>query len=355
MSDIPSELDPHENPAGWPAQVIPIIARALTCQFATLTRTGRPVTWPLTPYVNDDRRSVDVSTGLVYPAKAERARHNPNVALLFNDAVGLTLEAPPTVLVLGRAAVRDSDLQANTDRYVKRTFNKLPAAMRQAPWFVMRAQTWYWARIWIEVTPVRFIWWQKGRLGEEPWTWNAPDDIEPKLSDPAPPGFSPGSWQTVEGADWRGHASRAIGRIGNPTLTFAADGWPIPMPVTDLRAAPDGFVGRIPSTPPRPSRPGSIVETIAGSPEGPGCMSFQTHAEKFVGQDNAAFVGQVDTDGDEFHFCVERRLGDFVLPGGFLRRTGHFLAYGRRLSSRLEPECRRRGQPIPRVRHPNVA
>ncbi|CAN5638865.1 hypothetical protein BH20ACT23_BH20ACT23_10260 [soil metagenome] len=344
MCDLYPELDPHENPAGWPAQVIPIIARALTCQFATLTHTGRPVTWPLTPYVNDDRRSIDVSTGLVYPAKAERARRNPDVALLFSDAVGLTLEAPPTVLVLGRAAVRDSDLQANTDRYVKRSFNKLPAAMRQAPWFVMRAQTWYWARIWIEVTPLRIIWWQKGRLADEPRTWNALDDIEPKLSDPAPPGSSPGAWQSIDGSDWRGHASRAIGRIGNPTLTFAAGGWPIPVPVTNLRAAPDGFVGRIPGR----------LPFIPGSPGGPACLSFQTHAEKFVGHDNAAFVGQVDTDGDQIHFVVERRLGDFVLPGGLLRRTGNFLRYGRRLGSRLEAECRRRSQPVPRVRHPNV-
>ena len=351
MSDTSTELDPHENPAGWPAQVIPIIARALTCQFATLTSTGRPITWPVTPYVNDDRRSIDVSTGLVYPAKAERARRNPNVALLFSDAVGLTLEAPPTALVFGRAAVRDSDLQANTDRYVKRTFNKLPAAIRQAPWFVMRAQTWYWARIWIEVTPLRIIWWQKGGLTNEPRTWNAPDGIEPKLSDPAPLGPSPGAWQSVDGADWRSHASRAIGRIGNPTLTFATGGWPVPVPVTNLRAAPDGFVGRIPSI---PSRPGAIVETSASPPTGPGCLSFQTHAEKFVGQDNAAFVGQVDMDGDELRFVVERRLGDFVLPGGLLRRTGHFLAYGRKLGSRLAIECRRRGQPLPRVRHPNV-
>ena len=345
MSDISPELDPHENPSGWPAQVIPIVARALTCQFATLTGSGRPITWPLTPYVNDDRRSVDVSTGLVYPAKAERARRNPKVALLFSDAVGLTLEAPPTVLVLGRAAVRDSDLQANTDRYVKRTFNKLPAAMRQAPWIVMRPQAWYWVRIWIEVTPLRILWWQEGRLNEEPRTWNAPDDTEPKPSDPPPPGSTPGSWQGLDGADWRGHAARAIGRIGNPTLTFVSDGWPVPVPVTDLRADPDGFVGRIPA-----ALPSSI--DFGG---GPGCLSFQTHAERFVGQDNAAFIGQIEVRGDQFHFRVERRLGDFVLPGGLLRRTRHFLAYGRRLSPRLEPECRRRGQPVPRIRHPNLA
>lgn len=343
MSDASPAFDSDDNPAGWPAPVIPIVARGLTCQFATLTREGRPVTWPMTPFVNDDRRSIDVSTGLTYPAKAERARRNSNVALLFSDAVGLTLEAPPTVLVLGAAAVRDSDLQANTDRYVARSFNKIPAAMRQAPWFVMRTQAWYWARIWIEVTPLRILWWQKGRLAEEPKIWCASDDVEIKASDPAPPGTSPGTWQHVEGHDWRGHAARAVGRIGNPTVTLESNGWPIPVPVSGLRAAPDGFVGRIPKLHP----------SVAGSPEGPACISFQAHAEKFVGQDNAAFVGRVEADGDGFHFVVERRLGDFVLPGGPIRRTGHFLAYGRTLRRRLEGEARRRKQPVPDVRHPN--
>ncbi|MBA3291740.1 MAG: hypothetical protein H0U17_09650, partial [Actinobacteria bacterium] len=73
MSEDDPELDPHANPAGWPMQVVPMVARALTCHYASLTRDERPITWPVTPYVNDDRRSVDVSTGLAYPAKAERA------------------------------------------------------------------------------------------------------------------------------------------------------------------------------------------------------------------------------------------------------------------------------------------
>jgi hypothetical protein len=299
----------------------------------------------MTPYVNDDRRSIDVSTGVTYPAKAERARHNPNVALMFSDSVGLTMESPPTVLVLGAAAVRDSDLQANTDRYVARSFNKLPAAMGRTPWFVMRTQTWYWARIWIEVTPLRVLWWQPGRAAEEPGIWSAPDDLVLKPSDPAPSGASPAAWQRVEGHDWRSHAARAIGRIGNPTVTLVADGWPVPVPATELRAVPDGFAGRFPAG--LPFGPGGL--------EGPACMSFQRHAEKFVGQDNAAFVGRAGTDGNEFHFTVERRLGDFVLPGGRLRRTGRLLGYGRALGRRLEPECRRRGQPVPRVRRPGSA
>lgn len=337
MSEHVPELDPHANPAGWPMQVVPMVARALTCHYASLTRDERPITWPVTPYVNDDRRSVDVSTGLAYPAKAERARRNPNVGLLFHDAVGLTLKAPPTVLVLGKAAVRDSDLQANTDRYLERSRRKIPAAIR-APWFVLGAQSWYWTRMWIEVTPVKILWWQHKKLGDPPRVWEA-DGIEPKRSDVRPPGRTPGPWQKVDGRTWREHATYSIARIGNPCLTFVHDGWPVPLPVTELKAAPDGFYLRLP-------------QGIPLAPEGRVCVTFQTHAERFVGQDNSAFVGSIEPEGDRWRVAVERRLGDFNLPGGRLKRTRLFLGYGRKLRPRLEAECRRRKQAVPQIRRP---
>lgn len=349
MSENPLEVDPHENPAGWPAPVIPMVARALTCYYASLTRSGRPITWPVTPYVNDDRRSIDVSTGLVYPAKAERARVNPKVALLFSDAVGLTLEAPPTVLVLGMAAVRDADLQANTDRYVERSFRKLPAALRKVPWQVLKAQAWYLTRMWIEIVPLRIYWWQHDRLDQEPRSWVAPESAVSKISDPEPPGRTPRPWQTVDG-DWRERATHAIGRIGNPVLTFVHSGWPVPVPATELTAAPDGFYVRLP-------------DGLPFLPDGPVCVTFQSHAEKFVGQDNAAFVGTIEPSDSEgagwrkesgarWHVSVERRLGDFTLPGGPVRRMHSFLGYGRALKPRLEPECLRRNQEVPSIRHP---
>ena len=137
---------------------------------------------------------------------------------------------------------------------------------------------------------------------------------------------------------------RARSEGSSPSVTLASDGWPIPLPVAELSAAPDGFVGRIPRLPP----------SVALPVEGPACISFQTHAEKFVGQDNAAFVGRAVTDGDDFHLVVERRLGAFALGGGRLRRTSQFLAYGRRLRPRLEAECVRRGQSVPRARRTDV-
>lgn len=72
-----------ENPAGWPEELLPLFERAITVEYASLTRANTPVTYPVPPYVGDEVLTLDVSTGLTYPTKAERARRNPNVALLY--------------------------------------------------------------------------------------------------------------------------------------------------------------------------------------------------------------------------------------------------------------------------------
>jgi hypothetical protein len=64
----------------WPEELLHLFERALTVEYASLTRAGAPVTYPLTPYVGQGGTTLDVSTGLTYPAKAERARRNPKVA-----------------------------------------------------------------------------------------------------------------------------------------------------------------------------------------------------------------------------------------------------------------------------------
>ena len=143
---------------------------------------------PVTPYVSDDRATLDVATGLTYPTKAERARRNPKVSLLYSDPVGSGLVQPPVVLVQGLATVRDADLQANTDRYVRLVMAKAPAAFKGQPKFLLRTLDWYFARIWVEVTPTRMWWWDSETLTSEPGQWIAPPATTAPPSDPAPPG-----------------------------------------------------------------------------------------------------------------------------------------------------------------------
>ena len=46
--------------------------------------------------------------------------------------------------------LRDADLQANTDRYVRLAMQKLPEATKGQPKFLLRRMRFYYARIWID-------------------------------------------------------------------------------------------------------------------------------------------------------------------------------------------------------------
>ena len=131
------------------------------------------MTAPITPYLGP-HQTIDLSTGLTYPAKAERARRNPRVCLLFADPLTEGRENAPVAIVQGHAAVRDADLQANTDRYVRDSTMKLPDATKGQPKFVLKRMAFYYARIWVEITPVRIRWWADRSLAGPGEEWRAP-------------------------------------------------------------------------------------------------------------------------------------------------------------------------------------
>ena len=56
-------------------------------------------------------------------APAERARRNPKVGLFFDG----TEPGSPVVSVSALAAVRDADIQANAERYVRASKSMVPA------------------------------------------------------------------------------------------------------------------------------------------------------------------------------------------------------------------------------------
>jgi hypothetical protein len=320
-----------------PAILREVAERFVTCEAATLTRDGRPVTWPLTPYRGERGATVDVSTGLTYPAKAERARRDARTALLFSDPTGSGMEPAPVVLVRGLATVRDRDLQANSDRYVRLSMAKLPRAWRWTPGPLIRAQRWYFARIWISVTPLEMLWWPGGDVDQAPERWLAPGGTAAPASDPAPLGRGPSPWRDRIAA-WRDRAEEALAYCPRPVLTVVGGhGFPVPFRVAAASVVDDAVRLEMPA--------GMPVE-----PTGPACLTFHAHGEPFVGQRNAAFRGSaVRVGGGEVRFRVERALGDFSIPGGRLRRSAAFLAAGRRLAPRLRREATRRGQPVPRV------
>src|ERR687888_960968 len=109
-----------------PQEIQDVFSKFVTTEFTTIDAAGQPITWPLTPYYRPGDPCIDVTTGLGYPKKANDARANPKVALLFSDPTGSGIENPPQVLVQGTAHVDDADLDANRERYRREIVEKLP-------------------------------------------------------------------------------------------------------------------------------------------------------------------------------------------------------------------------------------
>src|SRR5216684_3894229 len=89
----PGESTPTTIPsvpmtASLPQPVQDVFAKFITTEYTTIDAAGRPIAWPVTPYYERGGPCIDITTGLGYPKKANDARENPKVALLFSDPTG---------------------------------------------------------------------------------------------------------------------------------------------------------------------------------------------------------------------------------------------------------------------------
>ena len=330
-----------ENPAGWPSELWEVVNRFVTCEYATLTAKNTPVTFPLTPYVGEDGRTIDVSTGLAYPAKAERARRNPKVGILFSYPAGSGMEKAPVVLVQALATVRDTDLQAGMDRYLRLNMKKFPEAYKGQPAFLLKRQQWYYTRIWMHDTPVKAMVWADGDTSKQPQVWTAPEGTTAPPSDPAPSGPKPKPWNGPA-TDWREGALVVLKTQGLPVLTVVdrESGFPVLTRMTGATMSDEGFTLDLP-------------EGTPVLPVGPACLTFHSHPEVFVGQENTAFVGEVTPKfGGGAAFKVERQLGDFSMGKSKLATTMTFIRSSFRLNPQLKAELARRGAKMPVVNIP---
>ena len=322
---------------GWPDGLLDVFERSITCEYASLTRSGAPVTIPTTPYVGSG--TLDVSTGLTYPAKAERARRNGKVALLFADPIGAGLGAAPVVLVQGHAAVRDADLQSNTDRYVRVAGEKLPEVTKGQPKFLLKRFAFYYARMWIEITPLRIRRWADRELAAQPQEWQLEPAPHLPSSDPAPPGRQPPPWKDAP-LQWREAAARALGELPLADLTFVdGDGYPACVPVAAGALVGDEVALQL----------GAGAPSL---PDGPACLTVHGHNERFTSQENHTLVGSLANGSGAPTLRIERALANWSITGSRAKIAIDFMRNGRRLAPRLKAEAERRGQPVPRINLP---
>ena len=314
--------DPETFP-GLPEAVRELIASSPVVEFATLSAAGVPIDTPMFTITDLSTGTVDVATGLAYPAKAERARRHAKVGLLVEG-----LPDEPVVSIAAEASVRDADIQANLDRYVAETAAYYDTYSNGHPWSTAREAVWYWARIFVCCKPRTILWWpSQADLDAPPNRWEAAADTTFPPSDPAPaarPSPAP-DWPRH---DWRQRADEvlAAGMPGHLTLVND-DGYPLPMRARAITRIEQGFRVSLPAA--TPWRVGGAASLC------------------FLGQ--ATFIGRVEAAGGDATFTVERILPTLPMVADNAEIWAPSASTRPRLLARLTEELARRGLEVPRV------
>jgi hypothetical protein len=311
-----------------PQEVRDAFERFVTCELTTVDARKQPITWPVTPYYEQGGATIDVTTGLGYPKKADDAREHPSVALLFSDPTGSGVEGGLRVLVQGTATIDDEDLRANASRYMSESGIKLPATKKMHPPRPLRGLfNWYYARIYIKVRPERVLVWPSGDLSEEPEIHGAhleevrSGHTEEPPEEHGPPVGGTTAWDERM-AILSGHETGVLSWLG-------PDGFPISIRVP-FTADPSRGEVRIESDP-------------VGLPvlEGRACLTVHRHAPDFTWQSNMQVRGDLARSPEGLRLVPRRVVGGFEIPKGvgrfrdFLKKGPRFYrTYRRRLKDR---------------------
>ena len=294
--------------ASLPQEVQRTFERFITTEYTTVARSGQPITWPVTPYYGGGDPHIDITTGLGYPKKANDARHEPRVSLLFSDPTGSRLERPPAVLVQGTADVDDRDLTRNRDRYFRESQEKLPAVKDQLPPKAIQGLfDWYFTRIYVHVRPERVFVWPEGDFSREPQLYGSHmEEVrsghseEPEEPPPAPAGGTV-AWDDRMRELGRKHSTAVIS-------TVAPDGFPMSarVPIELDEAAARVRLGMAPvGVPLRPGR---------------ACLTAHEHHPDFKWQVNFQVRGDLVPDDGGWALVPHRLVGGFELPPGGIKR-----------------------------------
>jgi hypothetical protein len=312
-----------------PAEVRDAFESFVTCELTTVDAANQPITWPVTPYYEQGGATIDVTTGLGYPKKADDARAHPSVSLLFSDPTGSGIDSGLRVLVQGTATVDDEDLKANAGRYVRESGVKLPATKKMNPPKPLRPMfNWYYARLYIKVRPERVFVWPQGDLADQPAIHDArleevrSGHAEEPAKDHGQLPKAPPAWD---------HRMEYLAEHETGVLSWMGpDGFPISV--------------RVPFTADPSARRISIGAVPAGLPmfEGRACLTVHEHAPDFTWQRNMQVRGTIEQSEDDWALVPRRIVGGFELPPSALGRyrdfikkgPGFYRTYRRRLKQR---------------------
>jgi len=295
--------------ATLPDRLLEVFERSITTEYVTIDGRGQPIVWPVTPYFRRGAPTIDVTTGVGYPKKADDAAGNAHVALLFSDPTGSGLHDPPMVLVQGTASVDDRDLDANRERFVTEHSAKLPESRsRQLPQRVRPLLDWYFTRIYVRVRPERIYSWPHENPEQEPELLDAHleevrsgHNEEPEEPPPSPEGG---------GSVWHERLAQLGSR--HPTAVLAV-------------VAPDGFpfAVRVPVRADRAARLIRIDADPVGVPLLPGLASMTAHAHppNLSWRRNFQVRGDLVRASDGWALAPHRVVPGFEAPPGIALRS----------------------------------
>jgi len=303
-----------------PEAVVSLLLGGRIAQYATVSAAGMPVDTPVLYFPADDLGTLNLATGLSYPAKAERARRNPRVGLLLEGSLD-----EPVISIAGMAAVKDADLQDNVNRYLAEACYTLP---HNPDWALARQAVWYWTRIIVEIVPARILWWDNPtRMDRPPQCWEASAGTVYPASDPAPPGQTsqPARWDE---RPWRELARQALERkVAGHLSVIDERGFPLPFRATSISLGDRGFSLELP-------------DGVPWRPKGKACLTFGGIE---------TFLGDVGEAGGSAHLTVERSLPVFPMTSDMKQLWAPTPDTRGQLMRRLEEELHRRGQPLPTI------
>jgi hypothetical protein len=254
--------------------VLAVLDRYRTCEFATLGKDGVPIAWPTAALHRADGTFL-ITTSIALPQKAYNIRRDGRVAMLFSEPTASGLVGAPQVLVQGTASCPDevvTDVLAHAE-YWRRLLERQPFGKTYgANALTRRFFDWYYMRLLITVTPTA-------------WT------VRP----PLPPGPGP----VMDGAS-QGVSGAALAQLaGFPSAVLASrtdDGAPSLRRVRVTGPAAAGRLGL--SVPPDDQlRPG------------PASLLAHSHDEQLWSLRSVVVAGEL-LEGEDWTFRPARIIGD---------------------------------------------
>ncbi|WP_290816922.1 cytochrome P450 [Halovivax sp.] len=240
-------------------QLRDLIYGSMSGEFASSVD-GKPATFPLTPFYDEDRGVIVVTSPVAFAKKADAVRKNPRVSLLLHDETG-------EYLVTGDATV-DDDLESNAP-YVRELTDREP----DTPKRIANEEKYDF----VETRAGRVL---AGWLGER-----IVIEVEPRamtrVADPQGPLDLP-AWPAVE------MGQPEADRFERGVITVVGDdGYPKIHPVTSIRLDDDAAV--VETTTPTPITDGQ-----------PACLLLHWHDEASIKLGQRLVRGRSRTMGDAF-------------------------------------------------------